>query len=153
MYQNCVKAVIRYILFSESFIGKWHSSAPFSIPGKQHLNSTILSWLLTQIILREVTQQWKKLFVIMTWNILTQTPNATRNGAKLDGSLFCRKTWMIYFRQLPSTKLLGTLIPFFRLRFTELCSDWLKTLFSWFSCSFKKVKRFVLPFYNVGQFR
>ena len=46
--------------------------------------------------------------------ILTQTPNATRNWVKFERSLFRRKTWMIYVGQLSSTKLLGTLIPFFR---------------------------------------
>ena len=61
--------------------------------------------------------------------ILTQTPNATRNGAKFDRSLFCRKTSMIYVGQLPSTNLLGTLIPFFRLWLTELSSDWSKGYF------------------------
>ena len=33
---------------------------------------------------------------------------------------------MTYLGKLPSIKLLGTLIPFFRLRFTELRSDWSK---------------------------
>ena len=36
---------------------------------------------------------------------------------------------MTYIGQLPSTQLSGTLIPFFRLRFTELCSDWSKRYF------------------------
>ena len=43
---------------------------------------------------------------------------------------------MIYVGQLPSKKLLGTLIPFFRLRFTELCSDWSKRYFRDFRAQF-----------------
>ena len=57
-----------------------------------------------------------KIRVFILKLILTQTPNAAQNGAKFDRSLFCRKTWMIYVGQLPLTKLLGTLIPFFPLR-------------------------------------
>ena len=71
--------------------------------------------------------------------ILTQSPNATRNGAKFGRSLFRRKTRMTYLGKLPSIKLLGTLIPFVGLRFTELCSDWSKSFFMIFklSVSFK----------------
>ena len=36
--------------------------------------------------------------------ILNQTPSATRNGTKFGRSLFCRKTWMAYVGQLPSSK-------------------------------------------------
>ena len=36
---------------------------------------------------------------------------------------------MIYVGQLSLTKLLGTLTPFFRFRFTELYSDWSKRYF------------------------
>ena len=50
---------------------------------------------------------------------------------------------MIYVGQLPSTKRLGTLIPFFRLRLTEMYSHWSKRYFREFHalCEFKKVKR------------
>ena len=58
---------------------------------------------------------------------------------------------MTYVGQLPSTKPLRTLISFFRLRFTELCSEFQKPIFLIFdlSESFQKVKLLFLPFFNV----
>ena len=43
--------------------------------------------------------------------------------------MFREKTWMTYVGQILTIKLSGTLIPFFRLRFTELYSDWSKRYF------------------------
>ena len=54
--------------------------------------------------------------------------------------------------QLPSTKPLRPLISFFRLRFTELCSDWSKCYFRAF-WEFQKVKFLFLPFFNICPFR
>ena len=70
--------------------------------------------------------------------ILNQTPNTIRNGAKFSRSLFhtCRKTWMTYVGQLPWTKRLRVMIPFYRLRLTELCSDWSKSSRSTFKSTF-----------------
>ena len=51
---------------------------------------------------------------------------------------------MIYVGQRSTTNLVGTLIPFFRFRFTDLCSDWSKRYFCDFRvfCSFKKSQTF-----------
>ena len=62
-------------------------------------------------------------------SILPQTPNATRNGAKFDRNIFRRKSLDDIGWSTTVNKTLQPLISFFRLWFTELCSDWSKRYF------------------------
>ena len=62
-------------------------------------------------------------------NILTQTPNATRNVAEFYRNKFCRQTKLIAVSQKWPTNILKPLFSFYRLGITELCFDWSKRYF------------------------